>query len=107
MTHQDVSEILQPCKQPLYIPSAFVATQWPAVLRTRHLPVIPVRSYEFNFMVYCQLDIKGVAVVRLISYKVFRLFASDKTLGDSCFSKGDFMWRSRCNVYGDRKASTI
>lgn len=92
MAHKDVSEIMQPCKQPLYLPPMFVATQWPAILCTWCLSVIPVRSYEYNFMVDSQSSVKWIAVVRPISYKVFWFFISDKTLGDSRFSKGDFMW---------------
>lgn len=52
-------------------------------------------------MLYSQPKVKLAAVVRLISYQTRGLLINYKTLGDSLFSKGDFMRRSRGGVYGD------
>jgi hypothetical protein len=66
-----------------------------------------VWRYQFNAVFDSQPEVKRVAVVRPVSYQTRGILASDKTLGDSLFNKGDFMRRSRRNVYGDRKTITI
>ena len=105
MARQDTTKVLQPCEQPLDFPASLVTTQCPTVLRDRAGSVGTVRCDQLNSLLL-QLGIEFVAVVGLVPDQSFRGIGN-KPVFNSIFDKGDFMWRSRCNVYGDRKTIAV
>src|ERR1039457_5563589 len=105
MARQDTTKVLQPSEQPLDFPAALVTAQCPTVLRDRANSIGSVRSDQLDSLLL-QLGIKFVAVVGLVPDQSFRGIGN-KPIFNSIRDKGDFMWRSRCNVYGDRKTIAV
>jgi hypothetical protein len=105
VTHQNPSEVLQPRKQPLNLPSPLVAAQLPPILRFRFLTIALMRCNHLDFN-RCQVRIQRVRVIRLIANQPFR-FLIGEALDKSFSDKGDFMRRSRLRVDGDRKTSAV
>src|ERR1043165_6681954 len=103
IAHQNSTEVLQPSEQPLDFPAPLVAPQLPSVLRRRLLAVALVWGDHLN-VERLQRRVQRIRVIRLITNQSFRLFI-DEALDESFADKGDFMWRSRCRVDGDRKTS--
>lgn len=99
------TKVLQPCPQPLDLPTATVAAQLPAVLCPSLLPVRPVRGNQLN-TASGKFQVERVGVVSLIANQSLRLFG-DKTLKESFSNKGDFMRRSRRRVDGEWKTSIV
>jgi len=105
MARQDAAKVLQPGKEPLDLPAALVATQCPTVLRGGADSIGSVRRDQLDSLLL-KLGIKFIAVVGFIPDQSFRDIGN-KPVFNSIRDKGDFMWRSRCNVYGDRKTIAV
>src|SRR5689334_16062913 len=103
--HRDTTEVLQPSKQPLDLPSAAIPAQSPAVLCRRFAPVHLVRRDHFDSC-GSQLCIQRVAVIRPVADQSFGLLVG-KNFSESFSDKGDFMRRSRRRVYGERKTIAV
>lgn len=101
----DPLELIQPCEQPLDLPTAPVTTQGASILRGRALPVAPVRSDQFNTS-GSELLIERITVIGAIPNK--SLGSSDgEGLIERCLDKSDLMWRSRSRVHGEWKTSSV
>jgi len=105
MAGQDTTKVLQPGEQPLDFPAALVPAQCATNLRNRADSIGTVWCDQLNSLLL-QLGIEFVAVVGLVSDQSFRGIGN-KPVFNSIFDKGDFMWRSRCNVYGGRKTIAV
>lgn len=101
MANEDATKVLQSGEQPLNLSAELVAPQRPTVLGHRPGSISFVRSNQFDSLLL-KLGIKFFAVVGFVSDQSSRGI-SDKPAFNSILDKGDFMWRSRCNVYGERK----
>jgi hypothetical protein len=106
MADQHASEVLQPGKEPLHFPAAFVPPQWPAILRFGFLALGPMGAISSINPWLGQARAERVAIVGLIPDQMF-WSSLNKTLGESWFNKGDFMRRSSLNVDGETKTSTV
>lgn len=104
-TRRHTAEILQPCVEPLDLPSATVAAQLPPVLRLRLLPVRAMRRDQLDAALG-EFSVERVGVTSLIANQSFRLFG-DKTLNESFADKGGFMRRSRRRVDDEWKTSIV
>ena len=96
---------MQPRKQSLNFPAAFVAAQHSAVLRSCFLPIRLVRRNHLDAL-RAQLCIQPVRIVSLISDQSAGPLGG-KTLEQSFSDKGDFMRRSRLCVNGEWKTSRV
>lgn len=105
MTRKDSTKVLQPGEQSLDLPALSVPAQYSTVLRDWPYTVGFVRSDDTNALLG-HLSVQLIAVVRLIPDQSLRGIG-DKPAFKSTLDKGDFMWRSRCNVYGDRKTMAV
>ncbi len=76
MARQNATEVLQPGKQSLDLPSPFVSTQCPAVLRHGPGPIAPMRGDQLDALLF-QLGIELVTVVGLISDQSSRVWATN------------------------------
>lgn len=63
---------LQPGKEELYKPSAFIAPQFPAILRIGFAPIAPMRRYHINSLL-TKVIIQIIAVVDFIANQLLRL----------------------------------
>jgi hypothetical protein len=100
-----MSKATKPGEKTFNLPSSLVTSQWPSVLPLTFDPILPIGSNHL-YALFFKFFIQGVAVISLVSYKVFRLIMSKSELKSS-FNKGDFMRRSAFFVYGDRKTGTV
>ncbi len=103
--HGDSTEVLQPCEEPLNLPSSLIAPQRSAILRRCFLTIRLVRRDQLDALLF-EFCIKRVRVVSLIADQSLRSF-SGKNLSESCLDKGDFMRRSRRRVDGERKTRAV
>ena len=78
----NTSEVLEPREQSFDFRATSIPTQRTAILSGRYYPIDFMRSNKFYSL-------------------------SSKSLIESLFDKGDFMWASRSRVDGDRKASAV
>ena len=105
VTHQNSSEILQPGKQPLDLPSPLVAPQFPPVLRLRLLSVLLVWRNHLNTQ-RRQFLIQRIRFIGFVADRSFGLLL-DKALNESFLHKVDFRRASRRRVDGDKKTSAV
>src|SRR6476660_9681992 len=105
VTHQNPPVVLQPRKQPLNLPAPLVAPQLPPVLRLGLFPILPMWRDHLD-VERLKLCVQRVRVIRFVADQSFRLLIN-KALDESFAHKGDFMWRSRRCVNGDRKTSAV
>ncbi len=105
VARQDATKVLQPSKQSLDLPATLVTSKRATVLRGRSSAVAFMRGDQFNTL-GSELGVELVTVVGAIPDQSGR-GRGDKPAADSVWCKGDFMWRSRCNVYGDRKTMAV
>jgi len=103
--HCDATEVLQPRKQPLYLPSPLVASEHSPILRWRFYPIRLVRRDHLNALLP-QLFVQRVGVVGPVAYESLWLFIG-KNFSESLSDKSDLMRRSRRRVYGERKTSAV
>lgn len=97
--------MLQPSEQPLDSPASRVSTQGPTVLGSGPDPVCAMGGDQFDPLLL-KLNVWFVTVVSLVPDQSFTGIGN-KPAFNSIRDKGDFMWRSRCNVYGDRKTIAV
>ena len=105
MAAEDTAKVLQPSEQPLDLPAPFVAAQGPTVLGRRLDPIAAVRGDQLDTLLL-KRGVQFVAVTGFVANHSFRGIG-DKPVLESIRDKGDFMRRSRCNVYGDRKTISV
>jgi hypothetical protein len=105
ISRQNPPIVLQPRKQPLYLPPPLVASQLPPVLRLGFLPVLLVRRNHLNTDCL-KVGIQRVRVICFVANQSFWLLVG-KALDESFSDKGDFMRRSRFRVDGDRKTRAV
>ena len=105
ISRQNPPVVLQPRKQPLYLPPPLVASQLPPVLRLRLLAVAFVRR-DHLYVERLKVGIQGVRVICLIADQSLGLLVG-KALNESFSDKGDLMRRSRRRVDGERKTRAV
>jgi hypothetical protein len=105
MTNLNSSEVLQPGKQALNLPTPGIATQRASILSGRLLAVGLVRSNHLDAL-FLQSFVQWVTVVGSITDQSFRFFFR-KSLFQGAFHQLHFMRRSTSNGYGERKTSAI
>ncbi len=105
VTHNYSSKVLQPRKQTLDFPTAFVTPQLSAVLCFRALAIDFVRRNQFNIKFF-QLFIQRIRIIRVIAdYLSWSLVS--KAFRDSSCDEFDLVGRSRFRVDGERKTKAI
>ena len=97
-------EVLKPGKQALYLPSAPITPQFPAVLGSRLFPSATVRRDHFNTTLIEKLIVKFIAVVSFIANQLI-MCVPGKAAVYSGLDKLYLMGRSAFKVSGDRKTS--
>ena len=98
-------KILKPSKQPFHLPSPFVSTQGPSILRRRLLAIRPVRGHHLNPL-SSQPLIQLVTVVGFIPNQPLGLDLHPTGL-QSRLHQFHLMRRSTCCGYGDRKTRAV
>ena len=106
VVNNQTSEILEPSKQALDIPSALIATKLPSILGSLFTAVSSMRSNHFNASFVQKPLIKAIAVICLIANNTIRGILG-KTTVDGLLHQLYFMKRSAFNVSGDRKTSSV
>ena len=105
ITNNETTEIMQPSEQPFDTPSFGIPTQWSAVLGFWFNSVNLMRRNYFD-TILLKFIIERIRVIRSITNESLGSSLKEATL-ESLSNKGDFMWRSRRNVYGDRKTRAV
>ena len=99
MANLNSSEVLQPGKQALNLPTFFISAQRTPILSGRFLPVGLVRSDQLDALLL-QALIQQVAVISFVTDQSFWLFFGEPLL-QGVFHQGHFMRRSTSNGYGE------
>ena len=105
VTHHKPSKVLQPCKQPLDLPAAFVAAQFSAVLRVCLFAIGFVRRDQLNSEFF-QLLVQRVRIIRFIANQFLRSLEG-LPFADGSLNEFDFVRRSTRRVDGERKTKAI
>jgi hypothetical protein len=105
ITDSNPAEVLQPGIQSFNLPATLIAPQLAPILSCGFDAIATMRSDHFNALRQ-ELCVQRIAVICPISDQALRL-CQDKSRCESCFHKGDFIWRSTFNVYGDRKTRAV
>ena len=105
ITNNKTTEIVQPSKQAFDTPAFSITTQRSAVLSFRFDSVNLMRRDYFD-TILLKFAIKRVTVIRSITDESLGSSLKEATL-ESLLNKGDFMRRSRRNVYGERKTRAV
>ena len=105
ITNNKTTEIMQPSKQTFDTPSFNITTQRSAVLGFWFDSILFMRRDYFN-TILLKFAIERIRVIRSITDESLGSSLKEATL-ESLSNKGDFMWRSRCNVYGERKTRAV
>jgi hypothetical protein len=105
MAREDTAELPQPGKQSLHFPALAAAAQSTAALSRRLTPIRAMRCDQFNALLL-------KLVIGLVTVKSLILDQSSRAIGNklvfnSVRDKGEFVWRSRRTVYGDRKTMAV
>src|SRR3954469_11851145 len=103
--HNHLAEVTKPGEEALDFPTPLVAAQLPAVLCLRLAAIAPVRSNHVDAHLL-QFGVKWVRVISFVSHEP-RRSASNIGCLESVLHKGDFMWRSTFNVYGEWKRRAV
>ena len=80
MPDQDAAIVLQPGKEPLDLPTAFVATQLAPILGLGLGAVAAVRCDEFNLALITQALVEGVGVVGFVADEPLGSFIEPKRI---------------------------
>ncbi len=99
------AEVLKPSEEALDLPPSLVSTQLPAILGLGLGAVAPMRCDHVDAHLH-QLGVKWVRVISFVSHEPERS-ASNIGCLESVVHKGDFMWRSTFNVYGEWKRRAV
>ena len=105
VTDHEAAEVMQPGKQPLYLPSPLVATQRPAVLGGGLNAVVAVGRDQL-YALRSQLPIEAIAVISSVPDESLRGLLGEPLI-ESVLDKGDFMRVSRRRVRGDWNTSAV
>jgi len=105
ITDNKTTKIMHPGKQAFDTPSFSIATQRSAVLGIGFDSVISMRRNYFD-TILLKFAIKRIRVIRSITDESLGSRLKE-TMLESLSNKGDFMRRSRRNVYGERKTRAI
>ena len=105
MAGKDATEVPEPRKQPFDLPAPLVTTQGTPVLGQRTGPIGAMRGDRLDALLF-ELGIELIAVVDLVHDQSSRCIG-DKPSFMSTRDNGDFMWRSKCKLYDDRKIMTV
>lgn len=96
--------VLKSGVQTLDAPPPFESAKWSAILRG-HTPNGSVGRDEFDVS-FGEPGVVGVAVIRLVANQSSGRILNNTGL-NCWFKEGDYGWRSRRCVNGDRKASAV
>src|SRR5271157_3170034 len=99
------TEVVQPSEQPFDTPSFGISAQRSAVLGFWFNSVNLMRRNYFD-TILLKFIIERIRVIRSITNESLGSSLKEATL-ESLSNKGDFMWRSRRNVYGERKTRAV
>lgn len=105
ITNDKTTEVVHPSEQAFDAPSFSVAPQGPAILGLSLGSVEAVRSNYFD-TILLKFAIKRIRVIRSITNESLGSSVKEATV-ESLSNKGDFMWRSRRKVYGERKTRAV
>src|SRR5438309_6262752 len=105
MSNSHLTEVLQPSKEAFHLPPALVSSELAAILGLRFTSITPVRSNHLDAHLL-QLGVKWVGVISFVSHEPLRSAANMGCL-ESVLHKGDFMWSSTFNVYGEWKRRVV
>jgi hypothetical protein len=98
-------ELVQPSKQALDLPAAFISAQRTPVLSCRSGTIASMRCNQANAS-GCESLIERIAVIGTIPDKSSGS-SQREGLIEGRFDKGDFMWTSRIRVHGEWKTMSI
>ena len=104
-SYQSSFKSIEPGKEPLYFPAAFIASKRSSVLCGRALTIRPVRRYHFNAL-GLEHFIKRITVIGTIPDNSSGSSQRESFI-DGSLDKGEFMWASRSRVHGDRKTRSV
>ena len=99
-------EVLKPGKLALYLPSAPIASQFPAVLGIRFFASFAMGCDHFDTTFVKELVVKFIAVVRLITNQLIRSIPG-KAAVYRILDKLYLVGRSAFHVSGDRKTRSV
>jgi hypothetical protein len=99
-------EILKPSEKPFNFPTAFIPPQLSSVLSFWLFPAAPVRGDHLNAILFQNIFIEIIAVIRFVTDKFFR-HSGDKETGNCHFGQLHLMGRSACKANGDRKTRSV
>jgi hypothetical protein len=105
VSHDNSSVILYPGKEPFNLPSAFVTTEFSAILRFRLFSITLMRRDQLDPALR-QFFIERVGIISFIADQLFGHLL-DQPMFDCCANKSDFMRRSIRRVNGERKTRAI
>jgi hypothetical protein len=105
ISNNHFAKIMQPSEESLNLPFSLVAAELAPVLGLGLAPIATVRSNHVDAHPL-QLGVKWVRIISFVSHEPL-WSASNMGCLESVVHKGDFMWRSAFNVYGEWKRSTI
>jgi hypothetical protein len=105
-TYDQAPEVLQPCEEPLDLPSAFVAPKFSPVLAVGSCAIATMRRDQFDSVLLGQKIIQCVAVIAPIRNQSLRLLG-DKAVLEGGLDQLLLMRRSARNPQGDRKTMAV
>ena len=106
ITNNNTTEVLEPGKQPLHLPSLLIPSQRSTVLRNRLFPVIFMRGDHFNSAFLGQAIIQLVAVIRSVA-NYFSRYMLKKTRIQCIIDQRYFMRLSTGCVNGERNTKSV
>src|SRR5215469_5737544 len=101
VAHDEAAQVAQPSEEALNLPSAFVASQWAAILGFRLLPVPTVGSNHLASQLG-QFLIQRIRIVRAVAYQPSREISEEARI-ERGRDQGDLVRRSRGGADGERK----
>src|SRR5215203_2709014 len=101
----ELTEVLKPGEEALDLPPTLVPSELSAILGLGLFTVAPVRSNHLDAHLL-QFGVKWVRVISFVSHEPLWSTLSIGCL-ESVAHKGDFMWRSTFNVYGEWKRRAV
>ena len=104
--HQQSAEVLQPCEQALDLPSAFVASQFAAVLAVSSGAISTMRCDQLDPVLLGEKIVQRIAVIAPIGNQSF-WFPGYEAVLDRSVDQFLLMRRSARNPQGDRKTMAV
>ena len=111
--HDKAAEVTEPCEGSFDLPSSFIPSQLPAILRRLLNSVLPVRAYQFDVS-GCQLFPQRVAVVPFVRDKSFRFSlriatapSRDSHIAQRLFDERDLVRARRVQVLSNRNTFAV